>query len=166
MFQINEVVNYSTTGICNIVAIDKRPLGGTQKEFYILKPIFDDNATVMVPTDNELLLSRMYYPLSFDDANQFITELPQISPFWIDDDRLRNEEYKKALVSGDRKIVASVIKALYIHHKHQSLRGRKLRTMDERVLRDAERILYSEFAFVLGIDLKEASQFILNTIDE
>lgn len=165
MFQINDVVNYSTTGICNIVAIDKRSLGGTQKEFYILKPIFDDNATIMVPTDNELLISRMYYPLSYDDANQFITELPQISPFWIDDDRLRNEEFKKALISGNRKKVVSVIKALYIHQKNQSQKGRKLRTMDERVLRDAERLLYSEVAFVLDTDLKEVANFILNTLE-
>ncbi|MBQ4153993.1 MAG: hypothetical protein IJE01_02185 [Clostridia bacterium] len=166
MFKINDVVNYSTTGLCNIVSVEKREVAGSQKEFFVLKPIIDDKATVMVPTDNELLISRMYNPLSKNEADLFVAGLPDILPFWVEDDRLRNEEYKKVLISGERERIAAVIKALYIHQSHQSQKGRKLRSMDERFLRDAERLLCGELSYVLGKESKEISQLVLNSIKE
>lgn len=160
MFVVNDVVNYSVTGICRVENIAQQEIAGENREFYVLKPVFDDNSTVMVPIANEQLVSRMYSILSKEEINAIIKEMPQIEEIWLEDDRLRYEKYKGILFSGNRREVVGVIKALYRHRKEQAVKGRKLRTTDERVMRDAERLLYSEIAYSLEMKQDEVLQFI------
>lgn len=164
MFAINDLVNYSVTGVCRVEGITRQEIAGVEKEFYILKPIYDENSTVMVPIANEQLVCRMYSLLSKEEVMALIEGMPSIGEIWLEDDRLRYEEYKKILSSGDRKNVVGVIKALYNHQKEQSKKNRKLRTTDERVLRDAERLLYGEIAYCLEMAPEEVLKFILNIL--
>lgn len=164
MFAVNDIVNYSVTGICRVENIAQQEIAGENREFYVLKPVFDNNSTVMVPVDNEQLVSRMYSVLSKEDINALIKEMPLIEEIWLEDDRLRYEKYKGILSSGNRREVVGVIKALYRHREGQAVKGRKLRTTDERVMRDAERLLYSEIAYILGMKQEEVLQFIKKTL--
>ncbi len=156
MFKVNDKVNYSTTGVCEITEIAAREFGGEKREFYILRPVFDSAATVMVPTDNEILTSRMRPLLSKAQIEQVVSLVCELEPLWYNDDRERYENYKKCLLSNDRKVLLSLIKALYIHQKSQVEKGRKLKNSDERTLREAEKILFSEIAFIMGGDPHEA----------
>lgn len=160
MFKVNDTVNYSTTGICKITEISEREIGAVTSRFYILQPVFDGNATVMVPTENELLVSRMRPVLSKAEVESLLLTVEGAEPLWYNDDRARFEEYKKALLSPDRSVILSVIKALYLHQKSQHEKGRKLKSADERALKEAERILYSEIAFVTESGIKEVADMI------
>lgn len=160
MFKVNDVVNYSTTGACRIEEISSRLMDGAEKTFYLLKPIFEDNATLMVPVENELLVSRMRPVLTKAQVEKLVREIPSVEAKWIADDRLRFEEYKKTLVSPNRKDVVAVAKALFVHRENQSKKGRKLRSMDERFVREGERIICTEIAYSLNITLNEALQLV------
>lgn len=164
MFKVNDIVNYSTTGVCKITEVAKREIGSEQRQFYILQPIFDGNATVMVPTENELLVSRMRPILSENEITKLIELTPSSEPLWYNDDRVRFEEYKKTLLSTDRAIILSLVKALYLHQKSQHEKGRKLKGADERALKEAEKILYSEIAFVKKTEIKNIAQIIKEKI--
>lgn len=164
MFKINDVVNYSTTGVCKVVDIALQDIAGEEREFYILKPLYDGNSTVMVPTANTQLVSHMYAPLSKAEAEKLIEDMPSVTEIWIDDDRLRYSEYKGILSSGNRKDVVGVIKALYNHQKSQAKKGRKLRSTDERIMHDAERLLYGEIAYCLEKEPSEIPEFILKSL--
>ena len=59
-----------------------------------------------------------------------------------------------------------MIKALYIHKQQQKQRGRKLHLADEKFLRDAEKMLYDEFAYVLEISPNEVLNFITSTLND
>ncbi len=164
MFKVSDVVNYSTTGVCEITEITEKEIGAEVKSFYILRPVFDNNATVMVPIENELLTSRMRALLSLKEVSELISKVDEISPLWYNDDRVRFEEYKKALLSNDRAVHLSIIKALILHQKSQHEKGRKLKNIDERILKEAEKILYSEVAFLNNWDIKEMPKKFLEII--
>jgi CarD family transcriptional regulator len=165
MFKVNDKVCYSTTGMCNVEQICINEALNQKREFYILKPLYDDQATVMVPTENEILTSRMKKPITKKEADLLINEADSITALWYNDDKVRSEEYKKVLISDDRRLLLGVIKALYIHKKSQGEKGRKLRSSDERILRNAEKLFYSELAYVMDISLKEAEEIIINAIN-
>lgn len=164
MFKVSDIVNYSTTGVCEIIEITEKEIGAEVKSFYILQPVFDRSATVMVPTENELLTSRMRPLLKKQEASELLEKIDEISPLWYNDDRVRFEEYKKALLSNDRAVHLSIIKALLLHQKSQSEKGRKLRNIDERILKEAEKILYTEIAFLNDWDVKVMPKKLLELI--
>ena len=59
MFQKNDTVVYGVHGVCKIDDITKKEFMGSQKEYYVLKPISDSAATLYVPIHNEKLLEKM-----------------------------------------------------------------------------------------------------------
>ena len=52
MFQINDTVAYSTNVVCKIENITMKEFMGTTKEYYVLKPVNDNAATLDVPVYN------------------------------------------------------------------------------------------------------------------
>lgn len=58
-----------------------------------------------------------------------------------------------------------LIKTLHLRKKEQEQHGRKLRAMDERLMQDAERILYDEIAVVLDMPSDQVLPFILEQMD-
>ena len=53
-----------------------------------------------------------------------------------------------------------MIKALYLHQQKQQEKGKHLHAADERVFKEAEKILYDEFALVLQIRPEQVVPFI------
>ena len=57
-----------------------------------------------------------------------------------------------------------MIKALYLHQREQQAKGRKLHMADDRFFKEAERMLYEEFALVLQMKKEEVLPFILEQL--
>ncbi|MBP1569808.1 MAG: CarD family transcriptional regulator, partial [Oscillospiraceae bacterium] len=66
---------------------------------------------------------------------------------------------------GVRKDIATLIRSLYLHKKELAEKGKKLRSSDEQIMQRAEKLLYGEFAWVLGIEPKEVVPFIRERIE-
>ena len=161
MFQIGDVVLYTASTICRIVDITTKDFGGKETEYYILRPIYDENATVYIPTDNKNLIAKMRSILSKDEVLQLIHALPQTDSIWIDDEHKRKEEFQKIIDSGDRYELLKLLKTLYMHQKTKLQQNkRKMHVSDERFYKDAEKLIHDEFAYVLGITPSKVSEFI------
>jgi CarD family transcriptional regulator len=52
-----------------------------------------------------------------------------------------------------------------LHQQELKEKGKKLRVSDERFLKDAEKVLYDEFAHVLDIKREEVLPFIFEQIE-
>ena len=79
---------------------------------------------------------------------------------WIADENQRKQKYRELINSGDRASLISMIRSLYQHRQSQLEAGRKIHQCDEIFLRDARKLLSSEFSLVLGIPLSEANTYI------
>ncbi len=165
-YKIGDIVLYGIHGICKITDIAKKEISGVLAEYYILKSARDDSFTIMVPTESELLTSRMRPILSAREVYELIEAMPDTDTPWIEDQSVRRERYKAALTAGDREELVRMIRALYLHGKEQKASGKKLHAADETLMRDAERMLYDEFAHVLNIDYDDVAPFISEHIGQ
>lgn len=166
MYKKNDIVTYGQQGVCKITAITEKSFEGELHQYYELVPVYDIKSTFFVPVANSALTEKMHSILSADEINGLIKSMPSENPEWISDETLRKTNYKTVLGSGDRRAIMCTLKAL---HRHKSLlaeSGKKMHICDEHFIKDAERVIYDEFAFVLDIDrskVEEHIEAVLNT---
>ena len=164
-YRKGDTVLYGTQGVCCITDITEREFKGTYTRYYILKPVYDSRSTLFVPESNQKLTAKMRRILSADEIYELIRAIPDKDPVWIENDAERAEQYRQILSSGNRSLLMQMIKSLYLRKEALTEKGRKLRIMDEHFFKDAERILYDEFALVLHIRPDEVLPFIMKQIE-
>lgn len=160
MFAKGDVVSYGTTGVCRIDGECEQKVKGEMKKYLVLKPVYQDNSTVFVPVDNKVLMDRLKSLLTFEEVEQLIEGMPEDDTRWIENDTERTEKFRSILKGGDRSELVKMVRSLYLHRQSQFAKGRKLHAADEHFLKDAEKMLFDEFAVVLGIKPEEVVAFI------
>ena len=165
MFQVNDIGLYGTYGGSLQVCIVKRDSGGRMVEYYILKPFYTNNSTVFVPVNNEKLTSKMRHVLTKEEIDQMIAEIPGNPSEWITDERERKERFKDIAGRADTFEMIQLIEALLEHQREVMERGKKLHIADERMLREAEKMICDEFAYVLGISQEEVPAYITSGLE-
>jgi CarD family transcriptional regulator len=83
----------------------------------------------------------------------------------VENDNERKDLYRKILAGNDRTSLIRMIKSLYSHQVVQKAKGKKLHMQDERFMKEAETVLYDEFAHVLSIKREEVLPFIAQQIE-
>lgn len=165
MFNANDSVLYGVHGVCRIVEIQNQNFGDKDCLYYVLKPIYNDLSTFFVPVDNEALTSKMKKVLSPQEIHSIIRSMPQEDLIWIEDDAERKEKYNEILKSGDRIGLVRIIKTLYFRQNQLKEQRKKLHIADERFMKEAEKMLYEEFAYVLNIEQDQVIPFIAEEIE-
>lgn len=159
-FKVNDVVLYGTAGACRITNFSRQKFAGVEREYYELRPVYDEKSTLFVPADNQTLIDKMKRILSVEEIYQLIHGMPEEGEIWIDDEKKRNEKYRDIIAKGDREELIRLIKTLYLYKQRVEKKGKRLHAGDEKVLNDAQKILYDEFAHVLKINPSEVVDFI------
>lgn len=157
MYKKGEHILYGLHGVCKIDAIEKKRFGDVFHDYYILKPVFDQGSTIFVATQKESLISKMIPLLNKDDICTLIDQLPDIEVCWIDNEQVRKETYKQILEGNNRRSQLSVFKTISLHRHKLLTQKRKMHSCDEILLKNYEKRLYGEFAFVLNKTQEEIS---------
>ena len=152
MFKINDVVVYSSQGVCEIIGIEEQKIGREIKSYYVLKPKNDKGATCYVPTWNEKAWSKMRKVMTKKDIDTLIDSMPNKKPIWIANENERKETYKSIIASGDQAAIVSMVQALFSHKKEREAEGKRLHMSDEHFMKEAEQLLYNEWQYVLNVD--------------
>lgn len=159
MFKVNDYIMYGLTGVCQVVDITKESfIDNLQKEYYVLKYIYDNDTIIKIPTDNEKISMRKL--LSKEDMSTLINSIPNSETIWIDNDRKRNEEFKSILKTGDIENLVKLIRSIYLDKEYKQSIGKKLYKVDDEIMQTAERLLNEEFATILNISPDEVSTYI------
>lgn len=166
MFQVNDTIMYGTHGICEIIDITEKDFMGTKKEYYVLKPKNDMAATLFAPVNNEKIEGKMRRILSEQEIYQLIESMPYEEANWIEKENERKEQYKKIISRGNHIDLIKMIKALYLHKQEREADGKHLYLSDERFFKEAERILYDEFQYVLNVKREELMPLIFRKIED
>ncbi len=165
MFSVNEYVIYGIYGVCKITGIIEREICGRRGSFYVLKPVFEDKATVYIPVSNAELTSKMRRILSSEEIYALIRSISDTQAVWIENEQERKKEYARILSGGDRRELILMIKAIYIHRGKLLEQKKKLHICDENFMKEAEKVLYEEFAHVLNIKRSQVVPFIAQQIE-
>lgn len=164
MFEIGAQVMYGVSGVCKISDIRNETFSDVEKLYYVLNPLSDLDATIYVPVNNPKSVSKMKKVLSKEEVYELIHHMPQDEIYQEENSKERKELFNKILKSGDREELVKLIKTVYFQKKEREKIGKKMWASDESALRKAEKMLYEEFATVLGISYDEVLPFIKEEI--
>jgi len=165
MLEKGHIFVYGASGVCKVEDICVRDYGAGKKEYYILQPVFDLRSSLSIPVDSPAFATHARELLTKAEIDEIIETLPNTEAEWIRDDKERIETFRSLLEGGVRKDIAMLIRTLYLHKKELAERGKKLRSTDETIMQRAEKLLYGEFAYVLGIDQKEVVDYIKSKVE-
>lgn len=164
MFQVGETVTYGTSGACRITALENKRYGDKNVDCFVLKPVYDESLTITVPTGNPLLMAKMHEVMTKDEAMDLIHEMNGESADYEPDMNARKLIYSDALRSGDRRSLVRMIKSIYHFKRERLANGKRLSSFDENAMREAENMLYTEFALALDMQPGEVLPFIRQEI--
>lgn len=164
MYNVGDLVVYSSHGICRVDDICEKTLLGETKKYYELHPVEDDNLKISVPVDNDKV--TMLELLNKEEAEEILESFKSAGAEWIELDNHRNEVYTKVLKSGDRMEIAKVANALIRNKIRVEAMGKKFHEKDRRILASIEGVLFEELAFALEISIKEVDKKIMSYIKE
>lgn len=160
MFAIHEHVFYGRDGVCEVADIRRERFGGGEEaEYYVLQP-HGRSATTYVCTSNPAQMAALRAVLTPEQVEALIAALPQAEPLECEDERTRNILYADILRGGDVDALLRLIRTLHLARDRRREEGRRLGALDTRVINDAERLLFDEFAFVLGIPADDVLPYI------
>lgn len=157
---------YGKYGVCKIEDISINEFMGCKKEYYILKPLSDSTATLYLPINNDELVKKLRKVISLQEVNNLIEKMPQKEVIWYKNDSERRERFKKIIEKGDHSELIGMIKGIYLQKQERESQGKHLYISDERFFKEAEKILYDEFQYVLNVKKEELLPLIFSKIED
>lgn len=164
MYQQGERVIYGIHGVCRIVGIELRNIDRKKVEYYALEPLDQPGARFYVPTQNQAAVAKLRPVLDAAALNALLRSDEARRDTWIPDEGQRKNRYRELIGSGDRAALLSMVGSLHRQKQAQEAQGWKFHLCDENFLRDAEKLLNSEFSLVLGIEPGKVGEYVKNAL--
>lgn len=165
-YEIGDLVSKPVTGICKIEDIlylnpqDER----NNKLYYLMKPIEDEKEKIYVPVSNAD--SRLRLCMTKKMAWSLIKRIPEIPTAWVNNEKMREQNYKEAVKANEPEALVSIIKMIYQRNQKRFAQGKKCTATDARYFQTAENLLYMELGVALGKPKQEICKTIIEYINQ
>lgn len=166
VFQLGDRVVYGIHGVCCIVDTEIRSINRKKVEYFVLEPREQPGARYYIPTQNPAALSKLQPLLNKEQLDALLNSDEVRKDIWVSDENHRKQHYRELINSGDRAALISMVRSLHRHKEAQAAAGRKFHLCDENFLRDAEKLLTSEFALILDVDYAQAVAYIKEALEK
>lgn len=161
MHKVGDKVLYGTVGVMVIADIREECVYGLTRSYYVLRELSGRGGETLIPTDSDILVSRMRPLLTREEIDEIIRSAKSApGAEWIKDNRTRAEKFKKIILSGNRAELITMIHSIYIEGVKRTEAGKKNYLSDENAMRKAEKLLYSEISVVCGIPEQDVPEYI------
>ncbi len=149
MYQIGELVQYGTSGVCKVEEI-VQGVPGLQKdtECYLLIPVGKKEEKIYTPVDNDKVKMRRI--LSSEEVKELIRQASKIEGPTIFNEKQCESIYREELYSVDCYRWLGLLKTLYNRRAARIAIGKKVTATDERYLKSVEERLKEELTLVIG----------------
>jgi len=151
IFQINDYLIYGGSGVCvveNICVPEIKGLDPT-KEYYILRPIYDNGGTIFSPIDNTRNVMRRL--ITRDEVSDLWEKLAATSILWNATEKIQENDFLNVIRTYDPFDWACIIKTLHERVETRTRQKKSIGETDKRFLRMTEDLLYGELAIALDI---------------
>ena len=163
MYKIGDKIMYGASGVMTIVDIRDESFADVTRSYYVLRPtLAKSDSFTFVPTENEQLVSAMRQLLTKDEIMSLLHSASELPPIdWVQENRARQDYFKRVLESGDRAKIISMIRAINESALRREAEGKKNFITDENIKAKALKLLQSEIAVVFDISEDEAKEYLL-----
>lgn len=164
MFKVNDYIICGGNGVCEVldIGIPSISTGDEKRQYYKLRPIYENGSTVYSPVNNDKVVMRKI--ISKEEANELINSIPSIETLRFDDEKLYQGKYKEVMHKYDCKEWIKIIKTSYLRREERFAEGKKSTSTDDKYLKMAEEYLFGELAISLNINKEEVKDFIAKQI--
>ena len=165
MFQQGDLVVYGATGVCRVEGLgNPDPRDRSGREFYLLKPLYQDGV-VYTPAEGGKVPMRPV--MSREEAIALIGAIPTIEPEVFRERTLQllSQRYQSMLQSGDSRDLLKLTMSVYRKRRQAEEQNRRLGMVDERFMKQAERLLYGELSVALGIPFDQVEPYIARRVN-
>ena len=167
MFQPGELLVYGTTGVCRVegVAAPNFTRAEWGRQYYLLKPLYQDGV-IYAPVDSQKIPIRPV--ISRQEAEDLIDRIPSIRAEVCHASTLQAlaQHYQSAVCSHDCGELLELTMSIYAKQHQAESQKRRLGMVDERYMKQAERLLYGELSAALGIPFEEVQPYIARRVEE
>jgi len=166
VFELGELVVCGSKGVCTVEEVTKLNMPGVNRErdYYVLKPVYNFGTTVYIPVDTGN--DSMRKILSLEEAKELIHTIRDIQPITIANDKLLEQEYRGCLKTNLCEEWVKIIKTTYFRKLKRLQMGRKVTAVDAKYSRIAEDSLYGELALVLDMPKEKVADYIASEIEK
>lgn len=164
MFSIGNSVIHPGEGVCEITDICSRTFDGKTCDYYVLKTVYDSRTTLYIPVETAGYRPKIRLLLNEDQIHEAIDLIKDSLPIISENDNKRRTTFKEIIASGEPTDISRVLKTVY--ELKCSTKGKKQKISDERIIRETETSVFSEFGYVLGIKQDEMPSYIKNRLSE
>lgn len=149
MYQIGELVQYETNGVCKVEEI-VQGVPGLQKDTkcYLLVPVNKSDGKIYTPVDNDKV--KMRRVLSSEEVKELMEKASQIVGPVIVNEKQCEHVYREELYSMDCYRWVGLLKTLYARRAVRIAAGKRVTATDERYLKNVEERLKEELNLVIG----------------
>lgn len=159
-YKIGDIVLYGSDGMCRISDVTEKKVGEDILKYLILSSVYNESSTIFVPLANEKLLGKVRCLPAENDLADTLEKAYGAEVEWIADDAERKERFYRILETGDTYNLIGLLKSIYMHRTERISIGKKLHVLDERIMKDAERVLADEVSYILGVDRDDANSYV------
>lgn len=166
MYQTGDLVMYGVHGVCTVVDVETRKVDRKTAQYLVLEPREQTGSRYLVPTGNPNAMAKLRPMLTVQELEALLSSGEVRQDCWIADENQRKQHYRELIGSGDRTALLRMVRTLHAHKQAQQALGRKFHLCDENFLRDAQRLLSTEFSVILGITPAEVGPYVLEKLAE
>ena len=114
MFETGEYVVYGRTGICQVTGVTTMKMDGSSSErlYYILRPGGETEGKIFTPVEGGKQVLRGI--ITKEEAEKLIDEIPSIETLSIENEKFREDSYKKCIRTCECRDLLRIIKTIYI----------------------------------------------------
>lgn len=160
MFQVGDLVQYGGTGVCRVSEIKAQQCSGQEERlYYVMQPLYQ-SCVISVPVDSDKVFIRPI--ITRQEADRLIELIPTLdcSAFHSKASRELSEHYSALLKSHDCQNWIQLTLSIHAKKENAIRHKRKFGSVDERFLKQAEDMLFGEFAAALDIPRDQVRGYI------
>lgn len=164
MYKINDQILYGRAGICKIIDItvpDKDNFS-TDQLYYVLRQV-DNNCIIYTPVNSKIPMRPV---ISAEEVNRLIDMIPEINAEAYYNNHMQELTRHYQAVFDDMRCegLIELVMSIYAKKKIAEEQNRKIGQIDEKFMKHAEDILYSEFSLALGIPKEKVPDYIVSRV--
>ena len=166
MYEVGDYILYGGTGVCRVKNVAKRTFPGEAESrlFYTIKPLWQEYV-IHTPVNGSKVFMRNI--ISKEEAERLIGTIPfiQAEPYHQKAVKLLTARYEASLQTHDCADLIELIMSIYAKKNIAEVQNRKLGAVDERFMKHAEDLLFSELSVALDIPMEGVPAYIKSKIE-
>ncbi|HWL26540.1 MAG TPA: CarD family transcriptional regulator [Ureibacillus sp.] len=158
MYNVGDLIMYSSHGICEIDDITEKSFSDQTKTYYVMHPLNNKQLVINIPTHSDKINLRDV--VDKESAQLIIDSFKQPGVAWIEKNNHRIQIFSEAIKKGNRIEIAKIVNTLMLKQHDDVLVGKKLGAQDSKLLTTIQNLLFTE----LALSLKTTSEDIYNRV--